>query len=154
MGPTKRGKGTKVMAVADASGLPVAIDIASASPHGITLVEPLLDRGCFTDAPERLIGDRAYDSDKHDARLAERGIELISPHRKNRKRPAIQDGRSCDATSGGGKLSVSLPGCRTFAAYWCVTNITRTITWVFCVSAVSSSFYAIYEIASSLIRLE
>lgn len=99
MGPTKRGKGTKVIAVADTHGLPVAIDIASASPHEITLVEPLLDRGCFADtstggAPERLLGDRAYDSDWHDERLAERGIALIAPHRKNRKRPVTQDRRA------------------------------------------------------------
>jgi transposase len=44
--------------------------------------------------PERLIGDRAYDSDPLDERLAEQGIELIAPHRGNRKKPKTQDGRS------------------------------------------------------------
>lgn len=42
--------------------------------------------------PERLIGDRAYDSDPLDAKLKERGIEMIAPHRKNRKKKT-QDGR-------------------------------------------------------------
>ena len=33
VGKTKRGKGTKIMAIADRAGLPVAVTIASASPH-------------------------------------------------------------------------------------------------------------------------
>ena len=51
------------MAIADRSGLPVAIRIASASPHEVTLVEETIDHGFLAAAPERLIGDRAYDSD-------------------------------------------------------------------------------------------
>ena len=42
---------------------------------------------------ERLIADRAYDSDALRKGLAAEGIELICPHRKNRKRPPRQDGR-------------------------------------------------------------
>src|SRR5262245_20966685 len=37
VGKTKRGKGTKLMAVADRAGFPVAIHPASASPHEVTL---------------------------------------------------------------------------------------------------------------------
>jgi len=40
-----------------------------------------------------LIGDKAYDSDKLDATLEEQGIEMIAPHRGNRKKPPTQDGR-------------------------------------------------------------
>ena len=40
-----------------------------------------------------MIGDKAYDSDPLDSELAERGIELIAPHRANRKKLATQDGR-------------------------------------------------------------
>ena len=43
--------------------------------------------------PERLILDRGYDSDPLRRRLADRGIEMICPHRKNRKRAKTQDGR-------------------------------------------------------------
>jgi transposase len=43
--------------------------------------------------PERLIANRAYDSDPLDAELAEKGIELIAPHRRNRKKAKTQDGR-------------------------------------------------------------
>jgi transposase len=40
-----------------------------------------------------LVGDRAYDSDLLDAELRNEGIEMIAPHRKNRKKPKTQDGR-------------------------------------------------------------
>ncbi len=93
MGKTKRGKGTKLMAVADGSGVPICVHAASASPHEVTLVEETLEAGFAPGRPERLIGDRAYDSDPLDAELREAGIEMIAPHRKNRKKPKTQDGR-------------------------------------------------------------
>lgn len=43
--------------------------------------------------PENMVGDRAYDSDKLDGELREEGVEMIAPHRKNRKRKKTQDGR-------------------------------------------------------------
>lgn len=58
----------------------------------MTLVETTLE-ACFApDLPRRLIGDRAYESDRLDRRLAERGIET-HPHRRHRRRPKTQDGR-------------------------------------------------------------
>ena len=95
MGKTKRGKGTKIMGLTDAFGLPVAINTTSASPHEVTLVDDTLD-ACFLDnIPDKLIGDRAYDSDTLDERLAqERGVEMIAPHRANRRKPKTQDGRT------------------------------------------------------------
>ena len=48
--------------------------VASASPHEVTLVEDTLDRVWTGDLPDRLIGDKAYDSDRLDKRLLdERG---------------------------------------------------------------------------------
>ena len=41
-----------------------------------------------------MIADGGYDSDPLRQRLARRGIELIAPHHRNRKRPPTQDGRS------------------------------------------------------------
>ena len=94
MGKTKRGKGTKIMAIADRSGLPVAVSLASASPHEVTLVEATVQARLTELPPTRLIGDRAYDSDPLDERLLEQeGIFLIAPHRKGRKRKRTQDGR-------------------------------------------------------------
>ena len=81
------------MAIADRAGLPVAAGIASASPHETTLVEETIDNGFLEHAPDRLIGDRAYDSNGLDERLLrERGIELIAPHLRTR-RQKTQDGR-------------------------------------------------------------
>ena len=93
VGKTKRGKGTKLMAIADATGLPLAVHTASASPHEVTLVEATVDAIVTVGLPERLVGDRAYDSDPLDAKLAADGIAVIAPHRKGRVRPATQDGR-------------------------------------------------------------
>jgi len=82
------------MAVADASGLPVAVYVASASPHEVTRVEQTLKTGFLNEIPARLIGDKAYDSDGLDQRLQQDwNIEMIAPHRGGRKRPKTQDGR-------------------------------------------------------------
>ena len=80
------------MAVADGSGLPVACHIESASPHEVRLVDSTLEHRFVREQPERLIGDRAYDSDGLDETLRARGIEMIAPHRGNRITPT-QDGR-------------------------------------------------------------
>ena len=109
MGKTKRGKGTKLMALADASGLPLSLCAASASPHEVTLVEGVLAASLVGEEPERLIGDRAYDSDSLDAALEERGIEMIAPHRRNRRKPKTQDGRKLIAFSNALAIRSVLP---------------------------------------------
>jgi transposase len=82
------------MVLVDGNGLPLAVGISAASPAEVTLIEPLLDQAASPHVPQRLIYDRAADSDPLRDRLASRGIELICPHRRGRKRPATQDGRS------------------------------------------------------------
>ncbi len=94
VGKTKRGKGTKLMAIADAAGLPLAVHTASASPHKVTLVEATVDEIVIVGLHERLVRDRAYDSNPLDGKLAVDGIEVIAPYRTGRVRPATQDGRS------------------------------------------------------------
>ena len=93
MGTTKRGKGSKIMAMADRAGLPVSVHVDSATPHEVTLVALTLAARFVDEQPDRLIGDKAYDSDPLDAQLADDGIELIAPHRRNRTKPKTQDGR-------------------------------------------------------------
>src|SRR5437762_4150639 len=94
VGPTRRGNGSKIMAISDGHGLPLAVHVASASPHETKLVEPTLQRRFLAETPERLIGDRAYDSDPLDAQIRERfGVELVAPHNSRRSRKATQDGR-------------------------------------------------------------
>ena len=82
------------MAIADAAGFPVSAHIESASPHEVKLVETTIDSGFTQYAPDRIIGDKAYDSDGLDEQLLDdRGIDVIAPHRKNRRKQSTQDGR-------------------------------------------------------------
>ena len=103
MGKTRRGKGTKWMVVVDGTGLPLGDYLHSASPAEVRLAETTLETirvgrrhraGRPRQKPERVIADGGYDSDPLRQRLAKRGIELIAPHHRNRKRLATQDGRA------------------------------------------------------------
>lgn len=73
------------MAIADSHGLPVAVCIESASPHEVTLVQKTAAQMLIPDAPEHLVGDAAYDSDRLDKTLAACGINMVAPNRQNRK---------------------------------------------------------------------
>ncbi len=72
VGKTTRGKDTKLMALAGASTLPLAVHKASASPHEVMFVEVKLTAGFVGEKPERLIGDRDYDSDALDTVVGEK----------------------------------------------------------------------------------
>ena len=73
IGKTKRGKGTKLRVVADGQGLPLGEFVCSASPHESTLAEETVKQVFVPEGRKinRLIGDRAYDSEALRARLAE-----------------------------------------------------------------------------------
>src|SRR5271167_3511331 len=82
IGPTRRGKGTKIAA---GNSLPLAVSVQSASPAECQLVEEVLAGSFLDELPARLIGDKAYDSDRLDEKLEEAyGIELIAPNRGRR----------------------------------------------------------------------
>jgi transposase len=93
IGPTKRGKGVKIMGIVDRNGLPLAVSTHAANHHEVTLVQLSFDFYMIEAKPENLVGDRAYDSDKLDEQMKKEGIEMISPHRKGRKKPPTQDRR-------------------------------------------------------------
>jgi transposase len=81
------------MGIADGHGLPLALRTESASPAEVKLVEATLAERFVPDVPERLVGDKAYDSDRLDERLMQHyGTELIAPNKVNRRIPT-QDGR-------------------------------------------------------------
>jgi transposase len=112
IGKTKAGKGVKIMVLVDANGLPLAVDTMSASPHESQLVQGLFDFMLSEQMPERIIGDRAYDSDPLDEAMLEMGVELIAPHRCNRlAKNKTQDGRPL----------------RRFGRRW---TVERTIGWI------------------------
>ena len=78
------------MLLVDGNWLPLSIDVDIAN-----LVEiKLIDQAILLYLPERLIYDRAADSNPLRERLAGRGIELICPHCQGRVRPPSQDGRT------------------------------------------------------------
>ena len=106
------------MVVADGSGLPLALNAASASPHEVTLVEQTLESRFVKEKPKRLIGDRAYDSDPLDTELQCQGIEMIAPHRRKRKKPNTQDRRTLKRYKRRWKVE------RLFA---CLTNFRRLV---------------------------
>lgn len=74
------------MAMADRHGLPIAIWIASGERHETQLVLDTIRARFVGPLPERLIGDRAYDSDPLDAEMREFGIEMIAPNKTNRRK--------------------------------------------------------------------
>jgi transposase len=91
------------MVVVDGQGLPLGDHLHSASPSEVKLVTATLQAirvgrrhraGRPRQKPLRLIADRGYDSDPLRKQLARCGIELIAPHRKNRRKPPTQDGRA------------------------------------------------------------
>ncbi len=81
------------MAFSDGPSIPPSLHAESASPREVALVEATLASGFVEEKPERLIGDKAYDSDPLGEALKEQGVEMTAPHRKNRKRKKTQDGR-------------------------------------------------------------
>src|SRR5580700_9522401 len=93
IGPTRRGKGVKIMAIVDRHGLPLSVSTYAANHHEVTLVQLSFEFYMIEAKPENLIGDRAYDSDQLDEQLRNDGIEMIAPHRSNRSKPPTQDRR-------------------------------------------------------------
>jgi transposase len=89
------------MVVADSQGIALGSTLASASLSEFKLSEETLEtvkvprnsRGRPQKRPLRLIADKGYDSDPLRKRLKLFKIDLIVLHRKNRKRPKVQDGR-------------------------------------------------------------
>lgn len=107
------------MLAVDGNGLPLGLLISSASPAEIRLADETLRnirvprrRGRPRQKPVRVIADRAYDRDPFREQLANRGIELVCPHRRGRVRPKTQDG---------GRL-------RRYKRRW---KIERTNAWLF-----------------------
>ena len=88
------------MGLTDSFGLPIAVDATSASPHEVTLVDDTLDACFLENVPEKVIGDKAYDSDKLDKRMAE----------------------PCGDIESDGRLNACLPGCKTFVVLSFVMN--------------------------------
>ena len=118
------------MMVTDGEGLPLAAHIASASPAEVTLIETTLALisvrkagapGAPRRKPDRLIADKAYDSNGLRTRLAGRGIKPLTPARSTSKKATHQDGRSLRRYRRRWKIE------RTFA--WLLSFRRITVRW-------------------------
>jgi transposase len=78
---------TKIHAVVDALGNPVALSLTPGQAADITQAEPLLD----AIEPEAVIADKGYDCDALVGKLEERGITPVIPPKANRKEPRETD---------------------------------------------------------------
>ena len=72
IGPTKRGKGLKIMAIVDRHRLPLSVSTHAANHHEVRFVQLCFDFYMIEAKPENLIGDRAYDSDPLDEEFGRR----------------------------------------------------------------------------------
>ena len=93
VGKTKKGKGTKIMLMIDGNGTPLLVFTLSANQAEVNALENLVDIRVTKKKPKRMLYDKAADVDWVRERLDDRGIELIWPHRRGRKKPPTQDGR-------------------------------------------------------------
>ena len=91
IGRTKRRKGVRIMTIVGRHGLPLSVSTHAANHHEVTLVQLSFDFYMIEAKPNNLIGDRAYDSDKLDEELRASSIEMIAPHKCNRKKRKTQN---------------------------------------------------------------
>jgi len=99
------------MLMTDAQGIPISAFTTSAQTAEVNTIETLVDIQVAGKRPKRLLYDKAADADWLRDALQRRGIEQITPHRKGRRKPSRQDGRSL----------------RRYRHRW---KIERTISWL------------------------
>jgi transposase len=88
--PTDRAKlGSKHHVITDARGIPLAVILTAANVNDVQELLPLVDQippvrgkpGHPRQKPDRVQGDRGYDSEPHRKKLRKRGIEPVIPKR-------------------------------------------------------------------------
>jgi hypothetical protein len=149
VGKTKRGKGTKIMGIADGHGLPLAVCAERASPAEVKLATRTVAERFVADPPERLIGDQAYDSDRLDERMLEEyGTELIAPHRRGRRPDRLlRIVAFCAGTNADGKSNACLRGSITSDDWLSAGNTMLRTSWASCTWRARSFCSGIYEMA-------
>ena len=100
------------MLMVDGQGIPVSMFVTSAQVAEVNTIETLFDIRRCGRGVTRLLYDKAADADWLRDSMEARGVELICPHRRGRKRKARQDGRTL----------------RRYRHRWIVE---RTIGWLF-----------------------
>lgn len=84
IGISRGGQTTKVHALTDTLGRPVALHVTAGNVSDITMAETLLAE---VDDCRYVLADKGYDSDKLRAKIKEKGANPVIPGRKSRKNP-------------------------------------------------------------------
>jgi len=82
VGRSRGGRTTAIHALTDAAGKPRVLLIAPGNVHDVMMAEELLSAAGVI---ERLIADKAYDTNRLRSHLKERGIEAVIPSVARRK---------------------------------------------------------------------
>ncbi|WP_422367395.1 IS5 family transposase [Pelagibius sp.] len=88
IGRSRGGRTTKIHAITDALGRPIALSITPGQTHDLVGAAMLLER---IPTPKRLLADRAYDAAKLRDWLIERGCQPVIPPNPTRKHPQSYD---------------------------------------------------------------
>ena len=89
LGRSRGGFSTKIHLRTNAKGDPLTFDVTGGEAHEVKGYDALME--LHDNDPDRLLGDKGYDSDNIRNDLAERGIEPVIPPRSNRKVPIEYD---------------------------------------------------------------
>ena len=84
VGRSRGGRNTKIHALADAKGRLIAILLTGGEAHDCPVAARLVNR---VEPAQRMLGDKAYDSNELREELDQRGTKPVIPNRSNRKRP-------------------------------------------------------------------
>jgi transposase len=88
IGRSRGGRTTKIHALTDGHGKPLAFQLTPGNAHDLEGARALL---AVVPCPSRLIADRAYDARSLRHWLAERGAEAVIPPNPTRKHPSAYD---------------------------------------------------------------
>jgi transposase len=91
IGRSRGGRTSKIHALADDRGRPVAFALTPANVADITMAAPLL--GAVA-RPKRLLADKAYDADSLRKWLKQRKVKAVIPSTASRRTPYPLDSRA------------------------------------------------------------
>ena len=89
LGRSRGGFSTKIHLRTNAQGNPLTFDVTGGEAHEVKGYDALMEL-CDLH-PDKLLGDKGYDSDEIRGDLAARGIEPVIPARSNRKTSITYD---------------------------------------------------------------
>ncbi|HEV7911062.1 MAG TPA: IS5 family transposase, partial [Methylocella sp.] len=89
LGRSRGGFSTKIHLRTNANGEPLTFDVTAGEAHEVKGYEALIELHDVD--PDRLLGDKGYDSDAIRDDLTKRGIKPVIPPRSNRKTPIEYD---------------------------------------------------------------